>query len=158
MKPLALSTIFTVALPSTVRRMPFSVGTEAFKISSVPSGWTRTATVPGFALETGISTSVSPAFFGSSTLTVGAVPELRLASTSTGALTGSPDFFASSTALSLSLAFISVLPFLSVFTVPVLPSLAVVVWVTVPSLRVSVLVVEPSALFFVSVLIMGLLS
>ena len=36
--------------------------------------------------------------------------------------------------------------------------MAVVVWVTVPSLRVSVLVVEPSALFFVSVLIMGLLS
>ena len=44
----------------------------------------------------------------------------------------------------------------SVLEVP--PSLPVVVWVTEPSLRVSVLVVEPSGLFFVSVLMIGLLS
>ena len=48
--------------------MPSSVGMESFKISSVPSGWTRTATVPGVTLETGISTLVSPAPLGSSML------------------------------------------------------------------------------------------
>ena len=71
-------------------------------ISSVPSGWTSTATVPEFALETGISTLVSPAPLGSSMLTVGAVLLLREATTSTGALTASPFFFASSSALALS--------------------------------------------------------
>ena len=113
-------------------------------------------------------------------LTVGAVLLFRVASTSTGTLTASPFFFASSTALPLTLAAASVWPFLSVFIVPVLPSAAlfsvtelpsffvsvletepslpVVVWVTEPSLWVSVLVVESSALFFVSVLMTGLLS
>ena len=103
-----LSTIFTVALPSTVNWIPSSVGMESFKISSVPSGWTSTATVPGVALETGISTLVSPAPLGSSMLTVGAVLLFRVASTSTGTLTASPFFFASSTALPLALAAASV--------------------------------------------------
>ena len=61
MKSLELSTIFTVAPPFTVSWIPSSVGTEFLMISSVPSGWTSTATVPGFTLVTGISTLV-PSF------------------------------------------------------------------------------------------------
>ena len=102
-------------------------------------------------------------------MTVGAVLESREASTSTGAFTASPFFFASSMALLLRAVFASVWPFLPVFTVPVepsaalfsvteLPSFLVSVLEVLPSLAVVVLVVEPSALFFVSVLIMGLLS
>ena len=108
MKSLELSTIFTVAPPLTVSWMPSSVGTEFFKISSVPSGWTSTATVPGVTLETGISTLVSPEFLGSSTFTTGAVLLFLVASTSTGALTASPFFFASSTALPLRVVSASV--------------------------------------------------
>ena len=70
-------------------------------ISSMPSGWTSTATVPGFTLETGISTLVSPALLGTSMFTTDAVLEFRVASTSTGAFTGSPFFLASSIALGL---------------------------------------------------------
>ena len=132
-KSLELSTILTVAPPFTVSWMPFSVGREFLTTSSVPSGWTSTATVPEFALETGISTLVSPAPLGSSMLTVGAVLLLRVASTSTGALTASPFFFASSMALSLSLAAASVLPSLSVLTVPVEPLGAVLSVTELPS-------------------------
>ena len=136
--------------------------------------------MPGFTLETGISTLVSPAPLGSSTLTVGAVLESRVALTSTGAFTGSPDFFASSMALLLRAVFASVWPCLSVFTVPVepaasldsvtelplglvvvlevLPSLAVVVSTLVPSFLVSVLVTEPSLFLVVSVLTVSLLE
>ena len=92
---------------------------------------------------------VSPAPLGSSMLTVGAVLLLREATTSTGALTASPFFFASSTALALTLAAASVWPFLLVFTVPVEPSAALFSVTELPSFFVSVLVTEPS--FLVSV-------
>ena len=153
MKSLELSTILTVAPPLTVSWMPSSVGREFLTISSVPSAWTRTATVPGFTLETGISTLVSPEFLGSSILTVGAVLESREASTSTGALTASPDFFASSMALLLKAVFASVWPFLSVFTVAVEPSAALVSVTELPSFLVSVLVTEPSFLVSVWILV-----
>ena len=171
MKSLELSTIFTVVPPSTVSWMPSSVGTESFKISSVPSGWTRTATVPGFTLVTGVSTLVSPALLGTSMFTTGAVMEFRVASTSTGAFTASPFFLAVSTALPLSWVSAVVWPCLSVFTVPVepsatlfsvtelplglvvvlevLPSLAVVVSTLVPSFLVSVWTLVPSGLVVV---------
>ena len=144
-KSLELSTILTVAPSFTVSRMPPSVGMESFTISSVPSGWTRTATVPGVALETGISTLVSLAPLGSSTLTVGAMLESREASTSTGAFTASPFFFASSMALSLTFASAAVLlsPFSMVVTViPVEPLAVVVLVVSVPEVTpfLSVLV------------------
>ena len=106
--------------------------------------------MPGFTLETGISTLVSPAPLGSSTLTVGAVLESRVALTSTGAFTGSPDFFASSMALLLRAVSAVVWPFLSVLTVPVEPSAALVSVTELPSFLVSVLETEPS--FLVSVL------
>lgn len=95
MKSLELSTIFTVAPPFTVSWIPSSVGREFLMIFSVPSGWTSTATVPGFTLVTGISTLVSPALLGTSMFTTGAVLEFRVASTSTGAFTGSPSFLVS---------------------------------------------------------------
>ena len=107
--------------------------------------------MPEFALETGISTLVSPAPLGSSMLTVGAVLLLRVASTSTGALTASPFFFASSMALSLSLAAASVLPSLSVLTVPVEPLGAVLSVTELPSGLVVVSTLVPSGLVVVVV-------
>ena len=164
MKSLELSTILTVAPPFTVSRMPSSVGMEFLTISSVPSGWTSTATVPGVALETGISTFVSPVPLGSSTLTVGAVLLLREASTSTGAFTASPFFLASSTALLLTFASAAVLlsPFSMVVTViPVEPLAMVVLVVSLPEVTpfLSVLVSDfvsdfvPSLEVMVSVLL-----
>lgn len=79
-------------------------------------------------------------------LTVGAVLLLRVASTSTGALTASPFFFASSMALSLSLAAASVLPSLSVLTVPVEPLGAVLSVTELPSGLVVVSTLVPSGL------------
>ena len=137
--------------------MPFSVGREFLTTSSVPSGWTSTATVPEFALETGISTLVSPAPLGSSMLTVGAVLLLRVASTSTGALTASPFFFASSMALSLSLAAASVLPSLSILTVPVEPLGAVLSVTELPSGLVVVSTLVPSGLVVASGLVVVVL-
>lgn len=54
--------LFTIALPSTVSRMPSSVGMESFKISSVPLGWTRTATVPESRWKRGVSTLATSGF------------------------------------------------------------------------------------------------
>ena len=153
MKSLELSTIFTVAPPLMVSWMPSSVGREFLTISSVPSGWTRTATVPGVALETGNFHLGVAGVLGSSILTVGAVSELRVALTSTGALTASPDFFASSMALLLRVVSAVVWPCLSVFTVAVEPSAALVSVTELPSFFVSVLVVLPSLPVVVSTLV-----
>ena len=54
--------LFTIALPSTVSRMPSSVGMESFKISSVPFVNETAATVPESRWKRGVSTLATSGF------------------------------------------------------------------------------------------------
>ena len=123
--------------PSARSATPVSVTTEPLTISSVPSGWTITATMLPVGLLTGMSTRVLPTLLG--TLTEAVIPPLA-------------DSTVSTVVPSARFSTVSTRPLGEVSAVSVLPSRQVVVSMTVPSGFVSVLVTEPSALTIVSIL------
>ena len=117
--------------------MPVSVTMEPLTISSVPSGWTITATMLPVGLLTGMSTRVLPTLLG--TLTEAVISPL----TGCAVLISVPSA-RFSTVLTLPSGFVS--------ATVVLPSGFVVVSTVVPSGFVSIFVTEPSALTIVSIL------
>ena len=137
LKRLALSMILSRTSPSARSATPVSVTTEPLTISSVPSGWTITATMLPLGLLTGMSTRVLPTLLG--TLTDAVISPLA----GCAVLISVPSA-RFSTVLTLPSGFVS--------ATVVLPSSLVVVSTVVPSGFVSVLVVEPSAFVTVSVL------
>ena len=160
-KSTLLSTSFTVDPASRGTTRAPSTRTDLVTISSVPSAFTITATMPGAACATGTATVTGLPLF---TVTTGALSaSLVTGSALMGSSTVPASAFAAGMATSAStlpsglvtalasrpsgvLTLSVTVPSGLVSTTCTVPSLCSVVSVTVPSLAVSVLVVEPSGL------------